>query len=131
VLMGAGLLGLWIDLAANLGVSSTLGALVCSGLSDSLCGHSQLTSDRAVEGALSISPSLSFSDSSDFVEVSLVLLVLLSALLTVLVRCNIDLLVCGGEARLGETSDMVFKKSRYATGGVMGVFCSSNLSPAL
>ena len=62
-----------------------------------------------------------------------VLLALLPMLLAVLVRLKTAFPVCGGEARLGETSDMLFKKSRYATGGVIGVFWRSfsNLSVAL
>jgi hypothetical protein len=89
---------------------------------------SQLSSDRAVVGALSICSPFSFSESSGSVEALVVLLSLLRVLLAVLVRFSIDLPVCGGEAMLGDASDMPFRKSRYATGGVMGVFwrsCSS------
>jgi len=55
-------------------------------------------------------------------------LLVLLVVLAVLVRFKTDFPVCGGEARQGETSDMPLRKSRYATGGVIGVFwrsCSS------
>jgi hypothetical protein len=102
-------------------------------LSLSFSSHSLLRSDRAVDGALSISSPFSFPERSESVEALLRLLLLLSVLLAVLVRFRTAFPVCGGEARLGETSAMLFRKSRYATGGVMGVFrrsCSS-LSVAL
>lgn len=98
---------------------------------------SSLTSVRAVDGALSIWSLFSFSESSVSVEALLALLSLLRALLVllvvlvvlaVLVRFRRDFPVCGGEARHGETRDMPLRKSRYATGGVIGVFwrsCSS------
>lgn len=67
-----------------------MGAGTCLGLFGffsswgfSLSSHSQLTSDRAVDGALSICSPFSFSDSSEFAEL---LLELLSVLLAVLVR---------------------------------------------
>jgi hypothetical protein len=84
----------------------------------SFSSHSQLSSDRAVDGALSIWSPFSFSESSVSVEELLALLSLLRALLvllvvlTVLVRFNTDFPVCGGEARHGETSDMPLRKSR-------------------
>jgi hypothetical protein len=91
-------------------------------LSFSFSSHSQLSSDRAVDGALSIwSPLDSFSESSVSVEELLALLSLLRALLvllvllvvlTVLVRFSTDFPVCGGEARHGEISDMPLRKSR-------------------
>jgi hypothetical protein len=93
--------------------------------------HSQLSSDRAVDGALSIWSPFSFSESSVSVEELLALLSLLRALLVllvvldVLVRFRTDFPVCGGEARHGDTSDMPLRKSRYATGGVIGVFWRS------
>jgi hypothetical protein len=102
------------------------GLLVFSRLSFS--SHSQLTSVRAVDGALSIWSPFSFSESSVSVEAALVVLPLLRVLLAVLARFRTDFPVCGGEARHGETRDMPLRKSRYATGGVMGVFwrsCSS------
>ena len=101
---------------------------------------SSLSSVRAVDGALSIWSLFSFSESSVSVVVLLALLALLALLrallvlltvlvvLAVLVRFRRDFPVCGGEARQGDTSDMPLRKSRYATGGVMGVFrrsCSS------
>jgi hypothetical protein len=107
-------------------IGAGLGLLVFSALS--FPSHSQLTSVRAVDGALSIWSPFSFSDSSVSVEAALVVLLLLRVLLAVLARFNTDLPVCGGDARHGETRDMPFRKSRYATGGVMGVFwrsCSS------
>lgn len=93
-----------------------------------------LLSVRAVDGAPSVSASpLSFSASSGSVLVLVVLsrlsllraLLVLLVVLVVLVRLRADFPVCGGEARHGEINDMPFKKSRYATGGVMGVFWSS------
>ena len=109
------------------------------GFSLSFSWHSSLLgSVCAVDGALSVGcSSFSFSGSSVSVGVVLAVLALLRALLVlltvlvvlaVLVRLSRDLPVCGGEARQGETSDMPLRKSRYATGGVMGVFrrsCSS------
>ena len=83
--------------------------------------HSQLSSDRAVDGPLSIWSPFSFSESSVSVEALLGLLSLLSLLrallvllvvLVLLARFNVDLPVCGGEARHGETSDMPLRKSR-------------------
>jgi hypothetical protein len=73
---------------------------------------SELSSDRAVDGALSTCSPLPFSESSDPVVVLLVVLLLLRVLLAVLVRLRTDLPVCGGEAMLGETSDMPLRKSR-------------------
>ena len=92
-----------------------------------LISGSELTSVRAVDGALSICPSFSFSESSVVAEStedsdSWLLVLLVLRLLAVLVRCRDTFPVCGGEARLGETSCMHLRKSRYATGGVMGVF---------
>jgi hypothetical protein len=98
------------------------------GLSLAFSSHSQLSSDRAVDGALSTCSALSFSGSSDSVELLLLVLVLLRVVLAVLVRFKTAFPVCGGEVRFGETRDMLFRKSRYATGGEMGVFwrsCSS------
>jgi preprotein translocase subunit SecY len=83
--------------------------------------HSQLRSDRAVDGALSIWSPFSFSESSVSVEALLGLLSLLSLLrallvllvvLVLLARFKVDLPVCGGEARHGEISDMPLRKSR-------------------
>lgn len=73
--------------------------------------HSQLSSDRAVDGALSIWSPFSFSESSVSVEELLALLVLL-VVLTVLVRFNTAFPVCGGEARHGEINDMPLRKSK-------------------
>lgn len=81
--------------------------------SGSLWTHSQLTSERAVEGALSISSPLSLSESSEFAaEVLLRLLEWLSVVLRVLDRFRTDLPVWGGDARLGETRDMLLRKSK-------------------
>lgn len=81
-------------------------------LSLSFSSHSQLRSDRAVDGALSISSPLSFPEASESVEPLLRLLLLLSVLPVVLVRFRIAFPVCGGDARLGETSAMLFRKSK-------------------
>lgn len=93
--------------------------VVSSSFSFSFSSHSQLSSDRAVDGALSIwSPLDSFSESSVSVEELLALLSLLRALLvllvvlTVLVRFSTDFPVCGGEARHGEIRDMPLRKSK-------------------
>lgn len=80
--------------------------------------HSQLSSDRAVEGALSTWSAFSFSGSSVSVEALLAALSLLCALLVVLVvlavlvRFRWDFPVCGGEARHGDTSDIPLRKSK-------------------
>lgn len=129
-----GVCGRFVSMGAGLGL------LVFPSLSFS--SHSQLRSVRAVDGALSTWSPFSFSESSVSVDVLLVLLTLLRALLVlltvlvllvVLVRFRTDFPVCGGEARHGETSDMPLRKSKYATGGVMGVFWKScsNLIVAL
>lgn len=97
VLIGAGTcLGL-LGLFSSLGFSSS---------SDSL------TSVRAVDGALSICSPFSFSGSSDFAESVELLLEWLRVLLAVLVRLITALPVWGGEARLGDTSDMLLRKSK-------------------
>ena len=123
-----GVFGRFVLIGAGLGLLS-----FSFSFSFSFSSHSQLSSVRAVDGALSISSPFSFSEASDPVEPLLRLLVLLRVLLAVLVRLITDLPVCGGEARHGETSDMPFRKSRYATGGVMGVFwrSCSNFNVAL
>lgn len=77
--------------------------------------HSQLGSVRAVDGALSICSPFSFPESSDSTEpplLVLAVLLLLRVLLAVLVRFRSAFPVCGGDARLGETNDMLFRKSR-------------------
>lgn len=98
-----------------------IGAGTCLGLFglfSSSCGgfsSTSLTSVRAVDGALSIrSPPFSFSESSDFAESAeeLLLLEWLRVLLAVLVRLITALPVWGGEARLGDTSVMLLRKSK-------------------
>ena len=126
-----GVCGRFVSMGAGLGLLA---------LSLSFSSLSSLSSVRAVDGALSIWSLFSFSESSVSVVVLLALLALLTLLrallvlltvlvvLAVLVRFRRDFPVCGGEARHGETRDMPLRKSRYATGGVMGVFrrsCSS------
>lgn len=83
--------------------------------------HSLLTSDRAVDGPLSISSIFSFSPSSKLAAslvtllgvLSLLLaLALLTVLLAVLVLFKAAFPVWGGEVRQGETNDMLFRKSR-------------------
>lgn len=81
-------------------------------LSLSSSWDSELSSDLAVDGVLATCSPLSFSESPDSVEVLLVVLPLLRVLLAVLVRLRTDFPVCGGEAMLGETSDMPLRKSR-------------------
>ena len=122
MVMGAGL-----DFSCFPWSTSTLPSFLSSFSSASTLISGELTSVRAVDGALSICPSFSFSESSVVAESiedseSLLLVLLVLRLLAVLVRFRGAFPVCGGEARLGETSCMHLRKSRYATGGVMGVF---------
>lgn len=104
-----GVCGLFVSIGAGFGLLAL--SLVSS-------SHSQLTSVRAVDGALSICSPFSFSESSDSTEplllvlLALPVLLLLSVLLAVLVLFRRAFPVCGGEARFGETSDMPFRKSR-------------------
>lgn len=87
-----------------------------------------VTSETAVEGALSGSFSGAYLDSLLSVDSVLALLVKLPI---VLVRFSGALPVSGGDTRLGEASDMLRRKSVYAMGGVMGVLASSFLMRAL
>jgi len=127
VSIGAGLGLLVFSLLVSASSFLSLSFSLSRSFSVSLELHSQLSSDRAVEGALSICSPFSFSESSEFAEVllELLVLVLLNVLLAVLVRCMAALPVCGGEAMLGETMDIALRKSMYATGGVIGVFSRS------
>lgn len=127
MVMGAGLDFSGFSLSTSSLLSSFLSSCFSSFSSAStLISGSELTSERAVDGAVSICASFSFSESSVIAESiedseSLLLVLLVLRLLAVLVRFRGAFPVCGGEARLGETSCMHFRKSRYATGGVMGV----------
>lgn len=122
MVMGAGLDFPCFSLSAFSLSSSSSASTLISGW--------QLTSERAVDGAVSICSSFSFSEPSVVAESiedseSLLLVLLVLRLLAVLVRFRGAFPVCGGEAKLGETSCMHLRKSRYATGGVMGVFWKS------
>jgi hypothetical protein len=75
--------------------------------------HSQLKSDAVVEGELIVSSSLSRAEgSSDSVDPRLSLLWLLEVVLTVLVRFSGGFAGSGGDARLGDASGTVLRKSR-------------------
>lgn len=128
MVIGAGLDFPCFSLSTSSLLSSFLASCFSSFSSTSiLISGSEFTSEQAVDGAVSMCDSLSFSESSVMAESiedseSLLPVLLVLRLLAVLVRFRSAFPVCGGEARLGETSCMHFRKSRYATGGVMGVF---------
>jgi len=98
-------------------LESALGLLMIGLISSSsfilASSHSQLRSDSVVEGVLTASSSLSRGEgSSDSVDLRLSLLWLLEVALMVLVRFSAGFPDSGGDARLGDASGTVLRKSR-------------------
>lgn len=104
--------GRFVSMGAGFEPFSFCLSLSSLSLFSSRSSQPQLRSDLAVDGGLSTCRSFSFSEFSDSVVPVLPLLLWLSVLLAVLVRLDAAFPVCGGEAKFGEASDMLFRKSR-------------------